>query len=211
MTFHCGEKKKEKKSVFLYFSPVISLILALLAYLIHELCQWHLRNLQRHLQREEKQLFPLREELRCCLTERHSRPLAGMTHSDHTQQPNNKQPICSKSDFKHLRSRYLQDGSWSPLSLSRAPTCALGVFPCILQAANSRDMCSADGLLASAAFDAHKIRAPLGTPGILRAYVPKPFSTLVSQNQGKGTQILWPDCSTFPLKGVCKAVAACQR
>lgn len=156
-------------------------------------------------------MFPLREELRCCLTERYSRPLAGMTHSDHMQQPNNKRPICSKSDFKHLHSRYLQDGSWSPLSSRRAPTCAPGVFPCILQAANSRDMCSAGWLLASAAFNAHKVRAPLGTPGILRAYVPKPFSTLVSQNQWKGMQLLWPDCSTFPLKGVCKAVAARQR
>lgn len=52
-----------------------------------------------------------KEALRCCLTESNLPPLAGMTHFDHTQQPNNKQPICSKSDFKHLCNCYLKTGS----------------------------------------------------------------------------------------------------
>lgn len=156
-----------------------------------------------------------KESLRCCLTELHLPPLAGMTHFDHTQQPNNNQPICSKSDFKHLCSCYLKDWFWSPLSRSRAPTSVpqlSGSAPlpfCRLQTVGAHALWA--GSWVSVSFDARKVRAPLGVPGILRAYVHNHFSTLVSQNQWKHTLLLWPDCNMFPLKGVCKAVAACQR
>ena len=176
-------------------------------------CQCHLRNLKRSLQSEEKQLFALSKGSTYTLTELYLPPLTGLTHFGHMQQPNNKQPICSVSDFKHLCSLYLKDWFWNPRSWTRAPTSVAqsprsASWPfCRLQTAGTCALWA--GSWVAACFDIRKVHAPLGVPGILRAYVHNPFSTLVSPNQWQHTLLLWPDCNMFPLKGVCKAVAAC--
>lgn len=123
-----------------------------------------------------------------------------------------QRPVCNKSDFKHSCSPSTDSGVLS--HLPEFPHLYLGcpgVLHCILQATNSRNTWLGGQLLGSSFLWCLQSTCSSGNawhPPCLRA---QHFSTLVSPSQWKHTVLLWPDCSTFPLKGVWRAVAACQR
>lgn len=152
-----------------------------------------------------------KEALRCYLTELHLPPLARMTHFDHTQQPNNSQFAVNQTLNISVAARLILE---SCLMYQSSHICTSIVWECFIAFCRPQTA-GTHGLWAnswvSASFNACKERAPLGMPDILPAYVHNHFSTLVSPSQWKHTVLLWPDCSAFPLKGVWRAVAACQR
>lgn len=152
-----------------------------------------------------------KEALRRYLTELHLPSLARMTHFDHTQQPSNSQFAVNQTLNISVAAGLILE---SCLIYQSSHICTSIVRECFTAFCRPQTA-GALGLWAkpwvSAPFDACKVRAPLGMPDILPAYVHNHSSTLVSPSQWKHTVLLWPDCSTFPLKGVWGAVAARQR
>lgn len=152
-----------------------------------------------------------KEALRCYLTELHLPSLARMTHFDHTQQPSNIPFAVNQTLNISVAPRLILEPC---LTYQSSHICTSVVRECFTafcrpQTAGTHGLWAISWV--SASFDACKLRAPLGMPDILPAYVHNHFSALVGPSQWKHTVLLWPDCSTFPLEGVWRAVAACQR
>lgn len=140
-----------------------------------------------------------KEKLRCCFIQLRLPSLAGMTHFDHTQQPNNSRFAAAQTLNVSVAAIWKNSSSGVP---SHWCIC-ISLFFASLQAADSRD-----STCLQLPFDA---RSPVGAPSTFCVGMHKPSCTPVSQNQGKGILLLQLDCSTLPLKDVCKAVAAYQR
>lgn len=112
-----------------------------------------------------------KEALRCYLTELHLPFLARMTHFDHTQQPNNDQFAINQTLNISVAPRLILE---SCLIYQSSHICTSVVRECFTafcrpQTAGTHGLGASSWVPAS--FDACKVRAPLGMPDILPAYV----------------------------------------
>lgn len=138
-----------------------------------------------------------KEALRCYLTELHLPSLARMTHFDHTQQPSNIPFAVNQTLNISVAPRLILESCLMYQSSHICTSVVREYFTafCRPQTAGTHGLWANSWV--SASFDACKLRAPLGMPDILPAYVHSHFSTLVGPSQWSTQCCFGPTAARF--------------